>query len=97
MQSTHELVAAVKANARVVEVTMDQAGSALVAADVLIDVREGDESRDGHVAGAVNISRGWFEFILSTDEALQARSRRFVLYCKSSGRAALAASELQAC
>jgi rhodanese-related sulfurtransferase len=33
--------------------------------------------------------------MLSSDEALQDRSRSFVLYCKSSGRAALAAKTMQ--
>lgn len=93
MKTAQELVAAAKAE--VVEVPMDQLESALTSADVVIDVREGSEFRDGHLAGAVNIPRGLLEFILSTDEALQDRSKRIVLYCKSSGRAALAAKSMQ--
>lgn len=93
MKTAQELVAAAKAE--VVEVPVDQLESALTSTDVLIDVREGSEFRDGHLAGAINIPRGLLEFILSTDEALQDRSKRIVLYCKSSGRAALAAKSMQ--
>ncbi|EED32360.1 rhodanese domain protein [gamma proteobacterium NOR5-3] len=93
MKSAQDLVAEAKAS--VVEVPLEQAESAVTAADVLIDVREGNEFREGHLAGAVNIPRGLLEFILSTDEALQDRSRSVVLYCKSSGRAALAAKTMQ--
>ncbi|WOJ93480.1 rhodanese-like domain-containing protein [Congregibacter variabilis] len=93
MKTAQDLVAAAKTD--VVEVPLDQVESALIAADVIIDVREGNEFRDGHLAGAVNIPRGLLEFILSTDEALQDRSKHIVLYCKSSGRAALAAKSMQ--
>ncbi|WOJ96469.1 rhodanese-like domain-containing protein [Congregibacter brevis] len=93
MRSAQELVAAAKS--AIVEVSQDEAEAAVLAADVLIDVREGNEFRDGHIGGAMNIPRGLLEFILSTDEALQDRSRGIVLYCKSSGRAALAAKTMQ--
>jgi len=93
MKSAQELVAAAKS--AIVEVSQDEAEAAVLAADVLIDVREGNEFRDGHIGGAMNIPRGLLEFILSTDEALQDRSRGVVVYCKSSGRAALAAKTMQ--
>ena len=93
MKSAQELVAAAKSE--VTEVSQDEAEAAVLAADVLIDVREGNEFRDGHIGGAINIPRGLLEFILSTDEALQDRSRGIVVYCKSSGRAALAAKTMQ--
>ncbi|WP_439107017.1 rhodanese-like domain-containing protein [Congregibacter sp.] len=93
MKSAQELVAAAKSE--IAEVPLDNAEDAVLAADVVIDVREGNEFRDGHIGGAINIPRGLLEFILSTDEALQDRSRSVVLYCKSSGRAALAAKTMQ--
>ncbi|MFK8041996.1 rhodanese-like domain-containing protein [Congregibacter sp.] len=93
MKSAQELVAAAKSE--IVEVSLDEAEAAVLAADVLIDVREGNEFRDGHIGGAMSIPRGLLEFILSTDEALQDRSRDIVVYCKSSGRAALAAKTMQ--
>lgn len=77
------------------EVPVADAEAAILAADVVIDVREGEEYREGHIGGAVHIPRGMLEFILSNDPALEDRSRSFVLYCKTSGRAALAARSMQ--
>ena len=62
---------------------------------MLIDVREADEFHAGHIPGALNIPRGLLEFKLSGTPALAARDTRIVLYCKTSGRAALAACALQ--
>lgn len=44
--------------------------------------------------GAIHASRGMLEFKLSNNPALSARDLKIVLYCKSSGRAALAACAL---
>ena len=64
-------------------------------ADVLIDLREADEFAAGYIAGAVHIPRGLLEFKLSGTPELGARDLKFVLYCKSSGRSALAADVMQ--
>jgi rhodanese-related sulfurtransferase len=93
MKSAQELVAAAKAEIH--EVAPDEAEIAVLEADVIIDVREGSEYRDGHIGGSINVPRGLLEFILSSDEGLQDRSRSYLLYCKSSGRAALAARTMQ--
>ncbi len=93
MKTAHDLVLAAKA--RVSEISIDQAEQAILAADVLVDVREADEFAYGHVPGAVHISRGMLEFKFSANPALQSRDLGIVLYCKTSGRAALAASALQ--
>ncbi len=93
MKTAHDLVVA--ARARVQEVAMSDAEQAIRAADVLVDVREADEFSAGHLAGAVHISRGMLEFKFSGSPALQARDLRIVLYCKTSGRAALAGAVLQ--
>jgi rhodanese-related sulfurtransferase len=74
---------------------MADADKAIAEADVLVDVREADEFAAGHLAGAVHIPRGLLEFKFSANPALQARDLKLVLYCKTSGRAALAASALQ--
>ena len=63
-------------------------------AQVVVDVREADEFAAGHVPGAVHISRGMLEFRFSGMPALQARDLAIVLYCKTSGRAALSAKSL---
>lgn len=93
MKSAHDLVLAAKA--RICEVPLDQAEQAIREADVLLDVREADEFTAGHLPGAVLAPRGLLEFKLSSTPALSARDLKVVLYCKSSGRAALAALTMQ--
>ena len=92
MKTALDLVAAAKA--RIQEVPVAAAEAAIAQADVLIDVREPDEYRQGHLPGAVNMPRGLLEFQFSSQPALEPRDLRVVLYCKTSGRAALAACAL---
>lgn len=92
MKTAHDLVAAAKT--RVQEVPLAQAEDAIREADVLLDVREQDEFAAGHLPGAVHASRGMLEFKLSSNPALSSRDLKIVLYCKTSGRAALAACAL---
>lgn len=68
---------------------------AAIPGTLLIDVREPEEYRLGHLPGAVNIPRGMLEFRISGEPALQDLDRPIIVYCKSSGRAALAAVTLQ--
>jgi len=59
----------------------------------VIDVRDPDEYRDGHIEAATNISRGFLEFrvaTVATDPAAPV-----VLYCQSGLRSVLAARALQ--
>lgn len=92
MKTAHDLVAAAKS--RVQEVSVDTAEQAIREANVLVDVREADEFSAGHIPGAVHFSRGLLEFKFSGNPALQSRDIKIVLYCKTSGRAALAAAAL---
>ena len=92
MKTAHDLVVAAKA--RILEVTVDEAEQAVREADVLLDVREAEEYAAGHLPGAIHASRGMLEFKLSSNPALSARDLKIVLYCKTSGRAALAACAL---
>jgi len=68
---------------------------------LLVDVREPDEYRLGHLPGAVPIPRGIIEpsadlrFPKRHPELSQARKRRVVLYCATGGRSALACEVLQ--
>lgn len=94
MKTASDLVMAAKAQSR--EIPLTEADAALSAADVLIDVREPDEYAAGHLQGAVNLPRGLLEFKLSGNPALERRDMAVVLYCKTSGRAALAAVSMQA-
>lgn len=92
MKSAHDLVTSAKALIREVPVT--QAEDVIRNADVLIDVREAEEFVAGHIPGAMHASRGMLEFKLSSTPELSARDLKIVLYCKTSGRAALAARSL---
>ena len=89
MKTAHDLVA--EAKQLVTEITPDQAEQLIREADALIDVREPDEYAHSHIPGAINIPRGLLEFRLSSTPELEARDLSLVLYCKTSGRGALAA------
>lgn len=93
MKNALDLVAAAKARVR--ELPIEQAEQALRDADAVIDVREESEYAAGHLPGAIHLSRGMLEFKLSNMPALSARDLKVVLYCKTSGRAALAACSMQ--
>lgn len=93
MKTAHDLVTAAKARVR--EVPLGEAEQAIQRADVLLDVREADEFAAGHLPGALHVSRGLLEFKLSGTPALTPRDLKVVLYCKTSGRAALAAGVMQ--
>jgi len=93
MKTALELVAAAKA--RVTEIPVTDAEAAIRDADVLNDVRESEEFAAGHLPGAIHASRGMLEFKLAGNPALAARDLKVVLYCKTSGRAALAAAAMQ--
>lgn len=92
MKTAHDLVSAAKA--RIQEVSIADAEQAIREADVLLDVREADEFAGGHLPGAIHTSRGMLEFKMSGNPALSARDINIVLYCKTSGRAALSACAL---
>ena len=93
MKTALDLVAAAKAHVH--EIDIDAADAAIRDADVLIDVREADEFAAGHIPGAINVPRGVLEFKLSSTPEMDARDLRVVLYCKTSGRAALAARAMR--
>src|SRR2546430_15232099 len=60
---------------------------------VVIDVRDPDEYRDGHLEAATNISRGFLEFRGGT--RVTDPSTRIVLYCQTGLRSVLAAKALK--
>src|SRR5436309_12421955 len=59
----------------------------------VIDVRDPDEFRDGHLEAATNISRGFLEFRVGT--AVSEPSTPIVLYCQTGLRSMLAAKALK--
>jgi rhodanese-related sulfurtransferase len=93
MKTAHDLVMAAKS--RIQEVPVTESEQVIREADVLLDVRESEEFAAGHIPGAIHASRGMLEFKLSNSPELSNRDLKIVMYCKSSGRAALAACALQ--
>jgi sulfur-carrier protein adenylyltransferase/sulfurtransferase len=60
---------------------------------VLVDVRDPDEYRDGHIEPAANISRGFLEFRIGT--VASDPQTPLVLYCQTGLRSMLAARQLK--
>jgi rhodanese-related sulfurtransferase len=60
---------------------------------VLVDTREDREWEDGHVAGAVHLSKGIIERDIETK--YPDKATELVLYCGGGFRSALAADNLQ--
>ncbi len=90
--SPHELV--VEAKSQIKEVgTADAQG--LLGKRVIIDVREYDEYAAGHLPGAINIPRGVLEFKIGMVPECANKSGSFLIYCRTSGRAALSTVQLQ--
>lgn len=99
-KSLMDLVSA--ARGRIMEIDAAALSHELTSGDLLlVDVREPDEHRFGHLPGAVLIPRGTiepaadFHFPKRHPELSQARKRRVVLYCGTGGRSALACDVLQ--
>jgi sulfur-carrier protein adenylyltransferase/sulfurtransferase len=59
----------------------------------LVDVRERDEWDEGHIVGAVHVTRGNLESRI--EQAVPDRDRPVVLYCASGNRSAFAAKTLE--
>ncbi|PSF13332.1 sulfurtransferase [Marinobacter fuscus] len=93
MKTAQDLVA--QAKQEIQEVSLANADAAIKDADLLLDVRDADEFRASHIPGSVNISRGMLEFRFTNEPSLEDRQLKIVLYCKSSGRAALSARALK--
>ena len=70
---------------------------------IVIDVREPAEFETGHIPGSINIPRGVLEFQVDahpavanvSDPALSHKERPIVVTCRTGGRAALSAVNLQ--
>lgn len=60
---------------------------------VLIDVREQDEFRAGHMPGALGIGRGILEYHIA--DVVPDTGKEIVLYCRGGNRSALSADSLR--
>jgi rhodanese-related sulfurtransferase len=65
---------------------------------LLLDVREDDEFKAGHVPGAINIPRGLLEFRIWKQLGFPSQvdtGRKIFVQCQTGGRATLATKQLQ--
>lgn len=88
----HDLV--VEAKSQIKEITCSDA-QPLLGKRVVLDVREYDEFAAGHLPGAINVPRGVLEFKIGMIPEAADKSAPVLLYCRTSGRAALSAVQLR--
>jgi molybdopterin/thiamine biosynthesis adenylyltransferase/rhodanese-related sulfurtransferase len=93
MKTLKELIA--EARAAVPEEGPSDLQRRLIAGEpvTIIDVRDPDEYREGHIEPATNISRGFLEFRIGS--AVADSATPIVLYCQTGLRSVLAAKALQ--
>src|ERR1043166_8550415 len=60
---------------------------------VLLDVREKDEYREGHLAGALSLPRGFLE--IRVEHAVPDKSKPIIAYCAGGTRSLLAGKQLK--
>ena len=86
------LIAEAKKN--ITEISPQESGEKLKKAEaVVIDVRDKDEWDQGHIPGAVHMSRGTIEFDI--EERVPHTDSLIICHCGGGGRSALAAVSLQ--
>jgi phage shock protein E len=87
-----KLVAEAKKN--ITEISPQEAAAKLKTGEVIIaDVREKDEWDEGHIPGAIHMSRGTIE--LDVEEKVPDTNAMIITHCGGGGRSALAAESLQ--
>jgi rhodanese-related sulfurtransferase len=99
VKSAKELVA--QANSKVRTIPVQEAVNSVEDSDtVFVDLRDSAElARDGKIPGAVHVNRGMLEFVLDPSlpyhNPVFSSGKRFLFYCASGGRSALAAATAQ--
>jgi len=93
MMTPQQLVA--EARAQIRETDCANAASLLSAGALCIDVRESGEHEAERLYGAISIPRGVLEFRIGEHPGCGDKGRALLLYCKTGGRSALAALNLQ--
>jgi glyoxylase-like metal-dependent hydrolase (beta-lactamase superfamily II)/rhodanese-related sulfurtransferase len=92
--SAQDLVA--EAKKQITEVPVSTAKQLLTEGNInVIDVREADEYTAGHIDNALLLPRGVLEFKISGVAELADKGKATLVYCRTGGRAALAAHTLQ--
>ena len=77
----------------IAEVSPAEAAELLSAGALLVDVRENSEWEEGHIPGAIHLSRSYLE--QDVEGALPDRERPLVLYCAGGIRSLFAAQQLE--
>ena len=90
--SFEKLVAEAKKN--ITEISPQDAAAKLKSGEaVVVDVRDKDEWDEGHIPGAMHMSRGTIE--LDIEEKVSDPNAMIICHCGGGGRSALAAESLQ--
>lgn len=84
-----------QAKASINEISIEQAANMLKNDSIALDVREPAEYEAGHITNAKHIPRGILEFMIGNHPDFQDKNASVVVYCKTSGRSALATATLQ--
>jgi rhodanese-related sulfurtransferase len=83
-----------EAKKHITEISPQDAAAKLSSGDaVVVDVREKDEWDEGHIPGAIHLSRGTIE--LDIEENVPDPNAMIICHCGGGGRGALAAESLQ--
>lgn len=81
------------AKQRIKQVSPAEAREMISSGSLLLDVRDREEFEQGHIEGAVNISRGTLEMHIS--DVVPDKQMPIVCHCAGGNRGALAADTLQ--
>lgn len=84
-----------EARAQIQEMDLAQAAQHIAGGGLVIDVREPVEYDASRLHGAINLPRGVVEFKIGDNPMLTNKDTPILLYCKTGGRSALAAFNLQ--
>lgn len=93
-----QMVAAAKKQVKTIDMAQFKAAFDRKELGLIVDVRDPDEYAEGHIPGAVNVSRGLLEFRIWSHVGYPDKTdmnKRMTLYCRTGGRCALAAKTLQ--
>lgn len=93
MLTAQQLVAEAKAQIR--EISSVEAAQLLKQGALCLDVRETGEHEMERLHGSINIPRGVLEFRIGEHPAFTDKNRTLLVYCKTGGRSAMAAFNLQ--
>lgn len=77
-----------------IRVPIDRAEAVIAQSHVLLDIREPDEFKEGHIRGALNIPKGMLEFKLGEVPQINSKAAKIVMYCKDGKRCVEAAKTL---